>query len=183
MSSKTTLTSACYEVFLKRSNLLLLWLFIGFDLFFKVLLKRSLPLIFSVSWSLSSLLVIVIIKAVTLYNLWLSTYTILYFVNVEDQLNSRNLQMKLCMRHPHYSLELSFVYIPVHSLDSYKCKLMIRIPICDSFWNKFDTQTQENGACVYFFSASIPIFFLRTDSFKSCIKQPQSYLKGEKITN
>ena len=51
---------------------------------------------FSVCWSLSSLLVIVIIKIVTLYNSRLST--ILYFINVEDQLNLKNLEMKLCMR-------------------------------------------------------------------------------------
>ena len=56
--------------------------------------------------------------------------TILYLINVEDQLNYKNLPIKLCMRlsrfHPQYSLELSVLYIPVHILASYKCNLVVR---------------------------------------------------------
>ena len=125
-SSKIT-----YEVFLKRSNLFNLSLFIFesspytrsfIDIF------QFFPLVF---FSLSNLLVIIIIKIVTFYNSWLST--ILYFLNVEDQLNFKNLQMKLCMRlpkfHPQYFLKLSVLYIPVHILGDFKCSLLVRFPI------------------------------------------------------
>ena len=95
----------------------------------------SLP--FTVSWSLSNL-------SVTLYNSWPSI--ILYFINVEDQLNSKNLQVKLCIHlpkfHPQYSLELSVLYIPVLILGSYEGSLLARFQMPDSLWNKFVTQMQ-----------------------------------------
>ena len=81
-------------IFLKRSNLLLLllWVFIGFYLFFKVVLIRNLPLIFfsflKHAWSYY-LLVIIIIKIVTLHSLWLSTilqtFQPCHCQNLEDQ--------------------------------------------------------------------------------------------------
>ena len=63
---------------------------------------------FSVSWSLLSFLVIIFIKVVT-YNSWLST--ILHVINVEDQLNSKNLQMKLWVCLPRFYLQYSLSYI------------------------------------------------------------------------
>ena len=69
--------------------------------------------------------------------------------------------MRLPKFHPQYFLKLSVLYIPV--LNSFwvaiKCNLAVRFSMSDSFWNKFITQTQKNRACVYFFSASISIFF------------------------
>ena len=60
--------------------------------------------------------VLFIVVYTSLYNSWLTT--ILYFINVEDQLNSKNLQIKFCVHfpkfQPQYSLKLSVLYSSIH---------------------------------------------------------------------
>ena len=101
--------------------------------FLKFCLYRVFHWYSSVYWTLSSLLVIKIIKIVTWYNSWLST--ILYFLNLKDQLNSKNLWMKLCMHppvfHPQYFLKLIVEYNPVDILGSYICNLVVQFLISD----------------------------------------------------
>ena len=61
--------------------------------------------------------------------------TNLYFINVEDQLNYKILQMKLCIRFPkvrsQYLFKVGVLYITVHIPGSYKYSLVVRSPISD----------------------------------------------------
>ena len=98
-------------------------------------LKFSLYEVFHWYFSVSSIGFFQSIKLASYYNYknhdfvhsWLSTIS--YLINVEDQLNSKNLQMKLRMRlpkfHPQYFFKLSVLYIPVHILGSYKWNLVV----------------------------------------------------------
>ena len=138
-----------------------------------------------VLFSLSNLLVTMIIKIVTSHNSWLST--ILYFLNVENQLNSKNLQMKLCMHlpkfHPQHFFKLSVLYIPVHILGSYIWNLVVQFPI---FYVRFflDQVCYSNAIKwrMHQFLLLIYLYFFQwTDSHKSCIKLHKSYLNSQKI--
>ena len=161
--------------FSKRSNLLLLWIFIGFYLFFKVLLIQSLPLIF-----FSFLKSIGLVSYHNYKNhdfVLFVTSTILYFINVEDQLNSKNFCMRLPKFHPQYFLKLTVLYVPVHILGSYECNLVVWFPILFGIRLLLKRNKITNA------SLSTPhlfVFFQRTDSLEPCIRQPQAYLKSQK---
>ena len=118
--------------------------FIGFYLSFIVLLIRSLPLLF-----FSFLKSIALVSDYNYKNrdfLQFITISKFIFINVKDQLNSKNLQIKLCNHlpkfYPQYFLKPSVVYNPGHILGSNKCNLVVRFLMFDSFWNKFVTQMQ-----------------------------------------
>ena len=102
---------------------------------------------------------------------------------MEDQLNSKNLQMKPCMCipifHPQYFLKLSvyiFQYIFWVAINakrwSFRCPILFGI----SLLLKRNKMTHSSIS-----SSHLCLFFQRTDSVKSCIKHPQSYLKNHEI--
>ena len=99
-----------------------------------------------VSWSLSRLLVIISIKIVTLNNSRLST--ILYFINVEVQLNSKNLPMKLCMRLPEFHPNIPWSYVSYTFQYTFWVAINaiwwsdFRFLMSDFLGDKFVTQTQ-----------------------------------------
>ena len=107
-------------------------------------------------------------------------------VQLQDQLNSKNLQMKLCMClpkfHQQYFLKPSVLYIAVHILGSYKYNLVVQFPISNVHLF-FGTSLLLTCSKMTHASISSPHFFFlqQTDSLKSCIKQSQSYLKSQKI--
>ena len=78
--------------------------------------------------------------------------------------------------HPQYSYALSFLYIPVHNLGSYKCALVVRFLFGIGFLLKRNKMTNTS-----IYSPRLFLSFYRNQSLKSCIKQPQSYLKCQKI--
>ena len=160
-----------------------MWLFIGLYFFYLYYLFEIFHWYFSVSWRLSSLLVIVIIKIVSLYNS--SVSTCFYFINVRDQLNSKNLELQC-------SFELS-VYI----LGSHKCNFVVGFPILDIqyliLFGIILLLKRNNMTNASISSARLFLFFVSTNalslslslslsfSLKSWIKQPKPYLKNKKI--
>ena len=102
LSPETTHGQLSIIRFFKEIKSIIFMTFYRLYLFFKVLLIRSLPLIFFCFFKSTELFSYYnySIKIRSLYSLWLSA--ILYFVNVEDQTNFENLKTKLCIRLPKF---------------------------------------------------------------------------------
>ena len=90
--------------------------------------------------------------------------------------------MKLCdlpKFHPQYSFELSVSYISVPILGSCKCNLVVYK--CKLIFGISLLFKRNKMMSAFISFRRLFLFFQQTDSLKSFIMQPQSYLKSQKM--